>query len=69
MNSCLLCCDSVFWLSGFRQVGISWWFHLPIKHSHITITCLQQPATAFQAIIPINYVKPIFIDAHIKKEK
>ena len=55
-----------FWLSGFRQVRISRWLHLPIKHSH---TCLQQPATAFHAIIPIHYVKPIFIDAHIKKEK
>jgi len=69
MNSRLLCCDLCFWLSGFRQFGISWWLHLPIKESPSNITGLQQPATAFHAIRPIHYVKPIFLDAHIKEEK
>jgi hypothetical protein len=59
----------VMWLFVFGWVVLDKSEYLPIKHSQSTITCLQQPATCFHAITPIHYVKPIFLDAHIKKEK
>jgi len=53
------------WFSISRNILV---LHLPIKHFERTTTW-QQPATGFHGIIPIHYIKPIFSDVHIKKQK